>query len=202
MVILHGPTKEPSKPSQDFRPEHQRRSHLGRFSALDATISPAWCPVVPAEEYSWAAQFATQTPDEGLTLPEALDLPRGLPFAERERARATGEAIASLKHVTQASKHQKADRRLEANTDHQSSERYKSLVAVASDPARRAKQKNPAKAEKTDDEIQTDLPIGEPKMKHSGTSSPQCTIRLLVRAGPNAFERKSCRQISVPCVWT
>ena len=135
MIILDGSTKEPSKPSQDFRPEHQRRSHLGQFSAHEATLSPAWCPVVPAAEDLRAAQFATQTLDIVLTLPEAFNLPRGLPLPERERV--TGESNASLKHVTQASKHQKADRRLEANTDHNSAERNKSLVTVASDPAQR-----------------------------------------------------------------
>ena len=111
MFILHGSPKEPSRPSQDFRPEH----------------------------------------------------------------------------VEKASKHQKAYRHHEANTDFKSSERNKSLSAFASDPSQRAKQTHPAKAEKTDDEIQTDLPIEELKMKHCGTSSPQCTIRLLVRARPNAF---------------
>ena len=113
----------------------QQRSHLGRFSTLDATLSPAWRPVVPAEEDSQAAQFATKTTDEVLTLPESFDLPRGIPFPERERA--TGESNASLKLAIQASKHQKADRRLEANDDHNYAERNKSLVTVASDPAQR-----------------------------------------------------------------
>ena len=98
MMILHGSTKEPSKPSQDFRLVQQQRSHLGRFSTLDATLSPAWRPVVPAEEDSQAAQFATKTTDEVLTLPESFDLPRSIPFPEREQA--MGESNALLKHVT------------------------------------------------------------------------------------------------------
>ena len=74
----------------------QRLSHLGQKSAFSAALSPVRYPVVPAEENSRAEQFATQTPREVLSLPEASDLPRSLPLTRSVRV--TGKVKASLKH--------------------------------------------------------------------------------------------------------
>ena len=100
----------------------QRRSHLGRKSALGATLSSTQRPVVPAvegsraaqrlvhpteensratqrpvvsaEEDSRAAQLTTKTPSKVLSLREALDLIHSLHFPGSERA--AGEAKAFL----------------------------------------------------------------------------------------------------------